>query len=109
LKFGIVDCNSRVLAYLKAGASYAKSKEWFVEWYQGNIDVGPSTNELSTVTPIVALGLEKACGKKTTCRLELEYKFNKSKSKYFSAGDYTKLTQKDAITLRALVCYNVKI
>ncbi|MDR1982425.1 MAG: hypothetical protein LBQ08_01340 [Holosporaceae bacterium] len=109
LRFGFTDCSTRILTYIKAGASYAKSTEYYIEWAGGNPIVGPSENKLSGVTPIVALGIEKGCGKKMTGRLELEYKFGKNKTKTFDDGASTKLTQKDALTLRAMVCYNVKL
>jgi hypothetical protein len=111
LRLGFTDCNARVLPYVKVGVSYSKSKEWYAEYDPANYGalLLTSHNEVSGVTPIVFLGIEKSCGKKMTGRLEIGYKFNKKKTRDFNGGESTTLTQKDAITIRAMVCYNVKL
>lgn len=119
VRFGLVDCNTKILTYAKAGISYAKSTETYQQWAialaQAALDTPPATFKNSGITPILALGLEKSFAKKMTCRVEAEYKFGKNKSKIFTnaltgdAGSSKQLRQKDAITLRAMVCYNVKI
>ncbi|MDR3180021.1 MAG: hypothetical protein LBT70_03940 [Holosporaceae bacterium] len=64
---------------------------------------------MSVFQPIVALGIERAFTKKVSARLEVEYRFGKSKTKVFSGGDESRLTQKASTTIRSLICYNVQL
>ncbi len=115
LRLGFVDCETKMMTYLKLGAAYGKAVSSFRTFDElddttfSTVDV-----KVSTITPIVALGIEKAFAKKMTARLEAEYKFGKSKNSARVAdaevGEHEiKLTQKGTITLRAMFCYNIKI
>ncbi|MCR5224813.1 MAG: hypothetical protein K6C34_01900 [Alphaproteobacteria bacterium] len=125
LRFGYVDCETKMMTYIKLGAAYSRVKGIYNDWTQSA--TGAMTSRASSefkcngVTPIVALGVEKAFAKKMTGRLEAEYRFGHSKSTsgestYVSGGapqpaaaDSSKLIQKGTITLRAMFCYNIKI
>lgn len=101
LKLGYVHPATKSLVYLKAGVAFSRAKWWVID----------SDHEVknSKISPIVALGYEKLCGKVRT-RLEAEYRFRSNKSKKFdeSKEEY-KLKNKGAITLRAMAIYTVKM
>ncbi|MDR0968255.1 MAG: hypothetical protein LBL99_01300 [Holosporaceae bacterium] len=117
LKGGFVDCATKILTYLKVGAAYTKMTEHYWESIAGVAGgavigqpvVNDSIHKCSTLVPIIAIGIEKAFAKRMTARLEMEYKFPKSKIKDFGEYGKTKLTQKTGITLRALFCAHVKV
>jgi len=92
LRLGYASSSAKRVVYLKAGAAYSKAKS--------NID---SEIKCDKWAPIVALGAEKICGKLRT-RLEAEYRFRSSKS-----VDPIKLTNRGAVTLRAMAVYTVKM
>jgi hypothetical protein len=111
LRVGFVDCETKILTYIRAGGSCIKAKEHYDEYSAVRIlDMASSDNKVSSVVPVVALGIEKAFARKMTGRLELAYRFDKNKVKEFS-GDHgsTKLTSKGAISLRALFCAHLKV
>ena len=101
LKLGYVHPATKSLVYLKAGVAFSRAK-WVID----------ADHEVknSKVSPIVALGYEKLCGKVRT-RLEAEYRFRSNKSKSFDdrANQEFKLKNKGAITLRAMAIYTVKM
>jgi hypothetical protein len=77
--------------------------------YDGMI-VTSSTTKMSTILPIVALGIERAFTKKVSARLEVEYRFSKSKTRVFPKdSSECRLTQKAGVTIRSLICYNVQL
>jgi len=91
LRLGYASSSAKSMVYLKAGAAYSKAK-----LYTPKI-------KCDKWAPIVALGAEKICGKLRT-RLEAEYRFRSSKS-----VDPMKLTNRGAVTLRAMAVYTVKM
>ncbi|MDR1375457.1 MAG: hypothetical protein LBJ45_01420 [Holosporaceae bacterium] len=102
------------LAYLKIGGKYSKTEEHYVEYGTGadgnplgHIDA-TSANKISTITPLIALGFEKTFAKRLSARLEAEYTFGRNKTKDFADQGSTKLTKKETITLRTLVCFHIK-
>lgn len=101
LKLGYVHPATKSLVFLKAGVAFPRAK-WV---YDANHEV-----KNSKISPIVALGYEKLCGKVRT-RLEAEYRFSTNKSKSFDdlPGLELKLKNKGAITLRAMAIYTVKM
>ncbi|MBO4405445.1 MAG: hypothetical protein J5821_01820 [Alphaproteobacteria bacterium] len=118
LKLGYVHPGTRGMVYLKAGAAYSKAKTDYTDWDVVANKVFPYNGSCSKWAPIVALGGEKLCGKNIRTRLEVEYRFGANKKFDFNngvtdgVGDYrgtVKLTSKDAITLRAMAVYTVKM
>ena len=124
LRLGFVDCETKIMTYLKVGASYLKTVADYRTFDATDDTEATKCNvKTSTITPFVALGIEKAFAKKMTARVEAEYKFGKNKTSgspanaaqagNIPAGNIPehniKLTQKGTITLRAMFCYNVKI
>ena len=125
LRFGYVDCETKMMTYIKLGAAYSRVKGIYNDWTEDNNSTmtlrSSSEFKCNGITPIVALGVEKAFAKKMTGRLEAEYRFGHSKSTsgestYLDStqqpktgNDSSKLIQKGTITLRAMFCYNIKI
>lgn len=117
VKVGYISHENTLMTYFKAGVSYVKSTEHYLEYGDLVYNVGPwvcqadSKVKLTSWMPIIAVGLEKSMAKDVTGRLETEYRFAKSKTKNHSryAGEATKLTQKGTFNVRALVTYNIKI
>ena len=97
LRLGYAHSATKSMIYLKAGAAYSKAKLKF-------LDREIKCNKWS---PIVALGGEKVCGKIRT-RLEAEYRFRANKNADVYGVDW-KLTNRGAITLRAMAVYTVKM
>lgn len=93
LRFGYVNPKSKSMIYLKGGAAYSKARS--------------ADLKCSKWSPIVALGGEKVCRNLRT-RLEAEYRFRANKSLDVD-GVNRKLTNKGAITLRAMAVYTVKM
>lgn len=123
LRFGFVDCETKMMTYIKLGAAYSRVKATYTDWNRNATRQINSESKCNGITPLIALGVEKAFAKKMTGRLEAEYRFGHSKSTdgigiifpqnpanpVVEAPDSVKLTQKGTITLRAMFCYNVKI
>ena len=97
LRLGYAHSATKSMIYLKAGAAYSKAKLKF-----SNREI-----KCNKWSPIVALGGEKVCGKIRT-RLEAEYRFRANKSDNVNGRDW-KLTNRGAITLRAMAVYTVKM
>ncbi len=106
LRLGYAHSATKSMIYLKAGAAYSKAKYNFLQ-VTPSLDVVNSQVKNSKWSPIVALGGEKVCGKIRT-RLEAEYRFRANKS-FDKNGDDMKLTNRGAITLRAMAVYTVKM
>jgi len=117
LKLGYVHPGTRGMVYLKAGAAYSVAKAYYEELGTDN-DPYRYSKKVSKWSPIIALGGEKLCGKNIRTRLEVEYRFKTNKSvdyAYTVTGTTTdkyngtvKVTNKDAITLRAMAIYTVR-
>ena len=93
LRFGYVNPGTKSMIYLKGGAAYSKARF-------GDL-------KCSKWAPIVALGVEKVC-KNLRTRLEAEYRFRANKNADVYGVDW-KLTNRGAITLRAMAVYTVKM
>jgi opacity protein-like surface antigen len=120
LKLGFIHPETRGMIYLKAGAAYSKVKAWYQENDRNRrsdtegflYDYGRTVAKWS---PIIALGAEKLFKKNIRTRLEVEYKFKtdgkvdfnnglkETEGKYY--GGTIKVTNKDSVTLRAMVIY----
>ena len=110
LRGGFVDCETKILTYLKVGGSLSKSTESYSEYLLVTDETISSTHKISGLSPLVALGAEKAFARRMSGRLEAEYKFPKNKNKQFGTDHGSvKLTQKGSFTLRTVISYNVKI
>jgi hypothetical protein len=137
LRLGYVHPATRGMIYLKAGAAYSKSRAWYEDCYFGTGTTFANFNDEDVISyegkcakwsPIIALGAEKLCGKNLRTRLEVEYRFAANKKFDFNnadrigkpasgtgvnvANDYhgtVKLTNKNAITLRAMAIYTVRM
>ena len=129
LRLGYVHPETKGMVYLKAGAAYSKSKTWYDDNYEAGTD-GQGDPVYDTISyegkcskfsPIIALGAEKLCGKNLRTRFEVEYRFRANKKFDFDnhskdssgAAAYhykgtVKLTNKNAITLRAMAVYTIK-
>ncbi|MBO4405444.1 MAG: hypothetical protein J5821_01815 [Alphaproteobacteria bacterium] len=101
LRLGYAHAATKSMVYLKAGAAYSKAK-----WKFENAGTDYELKN-SKWAPIVALGGEKICGKVRT-RLEAEYRFRANKSMDVNSTTY-KLTNRGAVTLRAMAIYTVKM
>jgi opacity protein-like surface antigen len=123
LKLGFIHPETRGMVYLKAGAAYSKIKAWYQEndTKKGATTAGFLYSYGRTVAkwaPIVALGAEKLFKKNIRTRLEVEYKFKtdgkvdfnnglkETENNYY--GGTIKVTNKDSVTLRAMVIYTFK-
>lgn len=110
IRIGYINHEHKFMPYIKFGISYEKSVERYTRWHIANNALEKQSDiKLTSWMPTVALGLEKSIGKDITGRIEGEYRFAKSKTTHFTAGDAVKFTQKGTLNIRALVCYNVKI
>jgi len=130
LRLGYVHPETRGMVYLKAGVAYSKSRAWYEDSYEAGestqtwdgYDTISYEGKCSKFSPIIALGAEKLCGKNLRTRFEVEYRFKANKKFDFdnhskdssgaAAYDYhgtVKLTSKNAITLRAMAVYTVKM
>lgn len=110
VRLGVVDCNTKILTFLKGGISRAKIGEYYCEYDTSHpLDLAYSHQKFSSTTPFVGLGIEKAFAKKMTFRVEGEYKWGKSKTKDFKDFGSTKISHKYEVNIRALICYNVKV
>ncbi|MDR0631632.1 MAG: hypothetical protein LBF54_00020 [Holosporaceae bacterium] len=108
IRLGAVDCNTKILTYLKGGISWAK----ITADYPPAAGDKPIDSKLTTATPFVGLGIEKAFAKKMTFRLEGDFKFGKNKTKDFdlyNGNISTKVSHRYETNIRALICYNVRI
>ena len=105
LRLGYAHAPTKSVIYLKAGAAYSKAKYNFVYKVNG-VDKDYEIKN-SKWAPIVALGGEKVCGKIRT-RLEAEYRFRANKSLDHNSVT-TKLTNRGAVTLRAMAIYTIKM
>ncbi len=99
LKLGYVHPATKSMIYLKAGAAFSKAT------FAAAKD---KTFKCSKWSPIVALGGEKICGKVRT-RLEAEYRFRSNKNIDDKAYAIKKITNRGAVTLRAMAIYTVKM
>lgn len=133
LRLGYVHPETKGMVYLKAGAAYSKSKTWYDDNYIANTnddeDIIHYEGKCSKFSPIIALGAEKLCGKNLRTRFEVEYRFNTNKKFDFNnadrkgtasrgAGDKgnvdydyngtVKVTNKNAVTLRAMAVYTIR-
>ena len=105
LKIGFIHPETGSMGYLKAGAAYSRTK-WAME---------DTTNVYNSIkwTPIVALGGEKLLGKNVRMRLEAEYRFRSHKT--FNGKNAKgeegvfELTNRGAVTLRAMAIYTIKM
>ena len=120
IRLGYVDCHSKMLSYLKVSGKWSKASvthEARVGTTGTNNPNIASTLPLTTltasvsgITPAVAIGVEKAFGKKGTIRSELEYTFGRSNTVTAANGNSSvKAYKKDTIAFRTVLCYNVKI
>ena len=121
LKLGYVHPETRGMIYLKAGAAYSKAKACYKETNYftqgGSPDFWNYEAKVSKWSPIIALGGEKLCGKNIRTRLEVEYRFSSNKKVDFNSNSALsdnyrgtmKATNKNAITLRAMVIYTVRM
>ncbi len=135
LRLGYVHPATQSMVYLKAGAAYSKSRAWYDDNYIGNNfgdeDIIRYEGKCAKWSPIIALGAEKLCGKNLRTRFEVEYRFSANKKFDFNNADKigkatsgpgaignnvdydyhgtVKLTNKNAITLRAMAIYTVRM
>lgn len=113
IRGGYVNYDHKFMAYLKAGMSYADSKEIYSESKATGSTTSPyidgetHTVKCSSWMPIVALGVEKSFTNSFTLRSEAEYRFAKTKKKHFNS-DSVKLTQKGTFNVRVLFCHNFR-
>ena len=114
IRLGYVDCHSKMLSYLKVSGKWSKASVTHESRLgaAANVDNGDPlttlTASVSGITPAVAIGVEKAFGKKGTIRSELEYTFGRSNT-ITSGNTSVKAYKKDTIAFRTVLCYNVKI
>ena len=113
IRLGYVDCHSKMLSYLKVSGKWSKASLTHVS-RTGQIDnitpVTTLTTSVSGITPAVAIGVEKAFGKKGTIRSELEYTFGRSNTVTAANGNSSvKAYKKDTIAFRTVLCYHVKL
>jgi opacity protein-like surface antigen len=108
LRIGYVDQDSKILTYLKGGVSYIKATETFIN--ETNNAATKSTHQYSTsgVSPFVGIGIEKAFARRATARLEGVFTLGKKGERNYPDGKEI-LTRKDGVTLRAIVCFHLKI
>jgi len=105
LKIGFIHPETRSMGYLKAGAAYSRTKR---------IDDDTSAVFHSCRwSPIVALGAEKLFGKNVRTRFEAEYRFRTNKTfndvvNEDKKVESFKLTNRGAVTLRAMAIYTIK-
>ena len=116
IRLGYVDCHSKMLSYLKVSGKWSKASVTHESRLgaAANVDNGDLlttlTASVSGITPAVAIGVEKAFGKKGTIRSELEYTFGRSNTVTAANGNSSvKAYKKDTIAFRTVLCYNVKI
>ncbi len=114
LRGGYVNYDHKFMVYMKAGMSYADSKETYTELVLNSdrsayVEGASHTVKCSYWMPIIALGLEKSFTNNFTLRGEAEYRFAKTKERKYSGGDATKLTQKGTINVRVLFCHNIRL
>ncbi|MDR2681717.1 MAG: hypothetical protein LBB29_01560 [Holosporaceae bacterium] len=128
-RIGHYDCDTGILTFIKVGASYVKTTEHYKAFDESTTAESSieATHKMTSYLPTVALGIERAFTKKVSARLEAEYRFGKNKTKTYNVirsvdengnldsengtatpfSDIDRLSQKPAINIRALVCYNV--
>ena len=114
IRLGYVDCHSKMLSYLKVSGKWSKasvtheSRLGAAATVDNRVPLTTLTASVSGITPAVAIGVEKAFGKKGTIRSELEYTFGRSNT-ITSGNTSVKAYKKDTIAFRTVLCYNVKI
>ena len=116
IRLGYVDCHSKMLSYLKVSGKWSKasvtheSRVGAADAVDNGDPLTTLTASVSGITPAVAIGVEKAFGKKGTIRSELEYTFGRSNTVTAANGNSSvKAYKKDTIAFRTVLCYNVKI
>lgn len=132
IRLGYVHPATQSMVYLKAGAAYSKARAWYEDSYNSNgdseADLMRYEGKCAKWSPIIALGAEKLCGKNLRTRFEVEYRFAANKKFDFNNADRIgktanwgdnpvnkeykgtiKLTNKNAITLRAMAIYTVRM
>lgn len=130
LRLGWVDRYTRILTFIKFGGSWSKTTVRYEAYdiaVNGGALIGYSNAKVSAVTPTIALGVEKAFGKKGTIRSEVEYAFGKSKeaqvhrtdvyntwlannpvnASSINDNDRVKLEKRGSLTLRVAICYHI--
>lgn len=114
IRLGYVDCHSKMLSYLKVSGKWSKasvtheSRLGAAAAVDNRGALTTLTASVSGITPAVAIGVEKAFGKKGTIRSELEYTFGRSNT-ITSGNTSVKAYKKDTIAFRTVLCYNVKL
>ena len=95
LRLGYVVPKYNTMVYLKVSGSYSQMEGWS--------DDDPEKEKVSKIAPSLALGVEKAFGKRFTARLEGDYRFKSKKTE-----ENAELKAHEGFTVRALVSYNVR-
>ncbi|MDR2158335.1 MAG: hypothetical protein LBO02_03410 [Holosporaceae bacterium] len=109
-RVGFVDCNTKILSYVKFGGAYTKAKYYYQEKLLATGQVFDTTEiKKSSIRPIIALGFEKPFGKTMTARAEAEWRFGKKTSSTDHLGTTEFRTKDGGLTVRVLVSHNIKI
>ena len=114
IRLGYVDCHSKMLSYLKVSGKWSKASVTHESRLGQPATITSAANmttltaSVSGITPAVAIGVEKAFGKKGTIRSELEYTFGRSNT-IASGNTSVKAYKKDTIAFRTVLCYHVKL
>ena len=95
LRLGYVVPKYNTMVYLKVSGSYSKLESFS--------DGDSEKIKVDKIAPSLALGLEKAFGKRFTARLEGDYRFKSKKTE-----ENAELKAHEGFTVRALVSYNVR-
>lgn len=110
VRYGLV-VNPSLMIYAKLGGCYNKAT---AEWEASDTaNLGNYAKiKLSKITPIAGIGVEKAFGKFVS-RLDVEYKFHRTKSVARPNTNYNVISSKvkddGAFNLRLMLCYNINI
>ncbi len=110
LKFGFVDCESKIMPYLTLGASYTVAKSIYKDWEDPN---NPITyhQKVCKIAPTVKIGFTKPVRNNWMLSAEASWRAATDKSKDYTKDgltDTVKLKNKDSFAFRLLMTHSFK-
>ena len=117
LKFGFVDCESKIMPYLTLGASYTAAKAKLTFWDQSGNYHGSDNQKVCKIAPTVKIGFTKPVRNNWMLSAEASWRASTNKSRDVLRPDYSgvnnqpcnsKLKNKDSFAFRLLMTHSFK-
>ncbi len=112
LKFGFVDCESKVMPYLTIGASYSVAKSKYTLWDNNTGNrLADHFQKVCKIAPTVKIGFTKPVRNNWMLSAEASWRAATDKSKDYTENNVTdtvKLKNKDSFAFRLLMTHSFK-